>query len=271
MNKTIKDTLIRFWRMKGYNVRDQPGFDMHGLPIEVQVEKKIGVRSKREIEEFGIDNFVTTCKNFAQELRGSMTEQFKRLGVWMDWEDPYQTLKLSYIEAAWWTLSKAYDKNLLVSDSRVLTWCPRCETALAEAEIEYWDEKDPSVMVEFPLTEGEGSLLIWTTTPWTLPSNMAVAAHPDFGYAKIRMKDGERSKTVIILESQAEHVASKGGFTETETLERMKGKDLEGLGYLPPFDIDDRYRRKTEWRHRVVLQTTLRRITRVGARRVSGG
>ena len=253
MNKTIKDTLIRFWRMKGYNVRDQPGFDMHGLPIEVQVEKKIGVRSKREIEEFGIDNFVTTCKNFAQELRGSMTEQFKRLGVWMDWEDPYQTLKLSYIEAAWWTLSKAYDKNLLVSDSRVLTWCPRCETALAEAEIEYWDEKDPSVMVEFPLAEGEGSLLIWTTTPWTLPSNMAVAAHPDFDYVKMRMKDGKRSKTVIILESQAEHVASKGGFSETEVLERMKGKDLEGLEYVPPFDIDDRYRRKTEWRHKVVL------------------
>ena len=253
MNKTIKDVLIRFWRMKGYNVRDQPGFDMHGLPIEVQVEKKIGVRSKREIEEFGIDNFVTTCKNFAQELRGSMTDQFRRLGVWMDWDEPYQTLRPDFIEAAWWTLSRAYDKDLLVSDSRVLTWCPRCETALAEAEIEYWDEKDPSVMVEFPLKEGDGSLLIWTTTPWTLPSNMAVAAHPDFDYAKVRMTGGGRSKTVIILESQTGHVASAGGFTGTEVLERMKGRDLEGLEYIPPFDIDDKYRKKTEWRHRVVL------------------
>ncbi|MCL1905148.1 MAG: class I tRNA ligase family protein, partial [Methanomassiliicoccaceae archaeon] len=153
MNKTIKDILIRYWRMNGLNVRDQPGFDMHGLPIEVQVEKKVGLRSKKDIEEYGIDKFVETCKKFALELHGSMTEQFKQLGIWMNWDDPYQTLKLNYLEAAWWTISKANDRDLLDSANRVLTWCPRCETALAEAEIEYWDEDDPSVMVRFPLKD----------------------------------------------------------------------------------------------------------------------
>ena len=135
MNKTVKDILIRYWRMNGYNVRDQPGFDMHGLPIEVQVEKKIGVHSKKQIiEEIGIDKFVETCQEFAYGLHGTMTEAFKQLGVWMDWEKPYQTLKLDYMESGWWAVQQAYNKGLLKDSSRVVTWCPRCETALAEAE-----------------------------------------------------------------------------------------------------------------------------------------
>ena len=201
LNKTIKDILLRYWRMNGFNVRDQPGFDMHGLPIEVQVEKKInvpgrvnkdgkpdevGVRSKKEIEDIiGIDNFVNTCKQHALTLQADMTEEFKELGVWMDWDHPYQTIKNEYIESAWWTIQKASDRGLLDSSSRVVTWCPRCETALAEAEIEYWDETDPSVMVKFPLVDDPNtSLLIWTTTPWTLPANLMVAAHPDMTYVK---------------------------------------------------------------------------------------
>ncbi|MBR4244988.1 MAG: class I tRNA ligase family protein, partial [Candidatus Methanomethylophilaceae archaeon] len=178
MNKTVKDIMIRYWSMNGYNIRDQPGFDMHGLPIEVKVEKNIGVHSKKDIEELGIDKFVETCKSFAQGLREDMTEQFKQLGVWMDWDNPYQTIKLDYIESAWWTLQRAYEKGLLKDSSRVVTWCPRCETALAEAEIEYWDETDPSIMVRFPIKGDNASLLIWTTTPWTLAANMAVAVHP---------------------------------------------------------------------------------------------
>lgn len=178
MNKTIKDIFIRYWRMKGYNVRDQPGFDMHGLPIEVRVEKNIGIHSKKDIESLGIDKFINICKNFSLDLHRQMTDQFKRLGIWMDWDNPYQTLKLDYIESAWWTLQCAYNKGLLRSASRVITWCPRCETALAEAEIEYWDEIDPSIIVRFPIKDKSVSLLIWTTTPWTLASNMAVAVHP---------------------------------------------------------------------------------------------
>lgn len=250
MNKTVKDIFIRYWRMNGYNVHDQPGFDMHGLPIEVKVEKNIGVHSKKDIEELGIDKFITTCKEFALGLHADMTEQFKQLGVWMDWDNPYQTIKLDYIESAWWTLQRAYEKGLLKDASRVVTWCPRCETALAEAEIEYWDETDPSIMVRFPLKDGSASLLIWTTTPWTLAANMAVAVHPDFDYAKVRMSGEKGSEDVIILESQAEFVMQKGGYERFEVIERMKGKQLEGLEYVPVFDLDAVPR--TEWTYRVV-------------------
>ncbi len=246
MNKTLKDIMIRYFRMKGYNVRDQPGFDMHGLPIEVQVEKKIGVHSKKEIEEIGIDKFVDTCKKFASELRESMTDQFKQLGVWMDWDNPYQTLKLDYIESAWWTVSRAYEKGLLGPSSKVVSWCPRCETALAEAEIEYWDETDPSVIVRLPLTETErspiltrmigcssmlpdffksrnASLLIWTTTPWTLPSNMAAAIHPRREYAMIRLFGKDKEEHVVCLHSQAEYIAKKGGYDGFEVLIKAPG------------------------------------------------
>ena len=253
MNKTVKDILIRYWRMNGYNVRDQPGFDMHGLPIEVQVEKKIGVHSKKQIiEEIGIDKFVETCQEFALGLHGTMTEAFKQLGVWMDWEKPYQTLKLDYMESGWWAVQQAYNKGLLKDSSRVVTWCPRCETALAEAEIDYSDETDPSVMVRFPLRdEKDVSILIWTTTPWTLPSNMAVAVHPAETYAKVRMSGDAGSETVIIMKSQAEYVMKAGGYTSFEILSEMNGKELIGTHYLPPFEIGDALQR-TEYTYRVL-------------------
>lgn len=252
LNKTIKDIFIRYWRMNGYNVHDQPGFDMHGLPIEVKVEKNIGVHSKKDIEEsIGIDKFVTTCKDFAIGLHADMTEAFKSLGVWMDWDNPYQTIKLDYIESAWWTLQRAYEKGLLWDASRVVTWCPRCETALAAAEIEYWDETDPSVMVRFPLKNGEASLVIWTTTPWTLPSNMAVAVHPDMDYAKVKMSGAKGEETIIVMASQVEYVMQKGGYEKSEILSTMKGKDLEGLEYIPPFDLGNAVP-KSEWNFKVV-------------------
>lgn len=245
MNKTVKDILIRYWRMRGYNVRDQPGFDMHGLPIEVKVEKKIGVHSKKQIEEeIGIDTFVRACQEFAYGLHASMTEQFKQLGVWMDWDHPYQTLDPDYMESAWWTARRAYEGGLLKDSSRVVTWCPRCETALAEAEIDYSDETDPSVMVRFPLADDPSvSLLIWTTTPWTLPSNMAVAVHPDEAYVKARMSGDAGSETVVVMRSQAEHVMREGGYSEFEILEERRGRELVGLRYRPPFEIGSGLRR----------------------------
>ncbi len=254
MNKTLKDMLIRYWRMNGLNVRDQPGFDMHGLPIEVQVEKEVGVRSKQEIEEYGIDRFVDICKKFAMKLHGSMSDQFKQLGVWMDWDNPYLTIKPEYIEAAWWTIERAHMRDLLVSDDRVLSWCPRCETALAEAEIEYWDEEDPSIFVKFPLSDDPStSLVIWTTTPWTLPANMAVAVHPDLQYVRVEMRHEGQVESLIIAENQMESVAELGGFEGLEVKDTFSGRDLEGRYYNPPFNIDERHIKPTEWTHRVVL------------------
>ena len=191
---------------------------------------------------YGVDKFVSMCKEYALDFQKKMTEQFKELGIWMDWEKPYMTISPSYIEAAWWTLKKAYDKDLLTISNRVITWCPRCETALAEAEIEYWEEKDPSIYVKFPLKEDPAvSLLIWTTTPWTLPSNMAVAAHPDYEYAKVRYHNSAGSDTLILLCSLVQQVGELGGWDGFEILGCMKGTDLVGIEYVPPLYEEVRF------------------------------
>lgn len=259
-NKTIKDTIIRFRRMQRYNVFDKPGYDMHGLPIEVKVEQSIGVKNKKEIEEYGIDRFVSTCKNFAVEFQRKMNEQFKELGVWMDWDNPYLTIAPYYIEAAWWTLKKAYDKGLLVSADRVLPCCPRCETALAEAEINYSDEKDPSIYVKFPLKDDpKVFLLIWTTTPWTLPANLAVAAHPDFKYIKARYRRIGETETVIVMKDLADQIGEIAGWEQYEILEEIEGDDLVGLEYASIFEELVPYQKNVsgKWVHRVIASKTV--------------
>ncbi|MBR6496633.1 MAG: class I tRNA ligase family protein, partial [Methanomicrobium sp.] len=174
-NKLIKDTILRYKRMQGFNVYDRSGYDMHGLPIEVRVENQLGFKSKKDIEGYGISNFIETCKDFAVTKRDTMSEQFEKLGVWMDFKDPYQTIKPEVIEAAWWVIKKADEKKILDTGYRVVNWCPRCETAIADSEVEYWDEEDPSIYVKFPIKDRKNEyLVIWTTTPWTLPANVAV-------------------------------------------------------------------------------------------------
>ena len=179
-NKIIKDAVLRQTRMRGRHVIDRAGYDMHGLPIEVQVEKQLGFVSKQEIEDYGIGRFIEECRTFAAKNRELMSDQFRALGVWLDFENPYQTVTPDYIEAAWWALKRADEEGMLDLGHRVVNWCPRCETAIADAEVEYWDERDPSVFVKFPLAEEENEfLVIWTTTPWTLPANVAVAVDPE--------------------------------------------------------------------------------------------
>ena len=235
-NKILKDVKLRYLRMNGYNVRDQAGFDMHGLPIEVKVEKELGIKNKREIEELGIDIFVSKCQDFALRFQKSMAKEFKDLGVWLDWENPYFTIRNSYIEGAWWTLKQAHKKDFLEESERVLNWCPRCQTALAEAEVEYWDETDPSIYVKFPLKGKENEyILIWTTTPWTLPANLAVAVHPDFNYAKVEYKkDGGQEDIIYVVEERAEEIGRAGRYKEMKVLQRLKGTELEGLKYEHP-------------------------------------
>jgi len=234
-NKILKDIKLRYLRMKGYNVRDQAGFDMHGLPIEVKVEKEMGITNKREIEELGIDTFIYKCQEFALRFQKSMAEEFKKLGVWLDWQNPYFTIRNSYIEGAWWTLKQAHKKNFLEESERVLNWCPRCQTALAEAEVEYWDETDPSIHVKFPLKDRENEyILIWTTTPWTLPANLAVAVHPDFTYVKVRYRKDGVEDIIYVVEERAEDVGRTGRYQEMEILERFQGADLEGIKYEHP-------------------------------------
>ena len=259
-NKILKDTVIRFRRMQGLNVRDQPGFDMHGLPIEVKVEQTLGIKSKKEIEEQGMEKFVETCKDYALRFKDNMTRDFSMLGIWMDWTHPYMTIDPAYISSVWWTLKQAYDKDLLTIDLRVLPWCPRCETALAEAEIEYWDETDPSIYVKFPLAEKPGEyLLVWTTTPWTIPGNLAAAVHPDFTYARIAVTRGGTEEILIMLEEKVDELMATAKVDDVKFLETMKGAELVGLHYSHPLVDKVPYQAQVtgEWAHGVIPSETV--------------
>ncbi len=229
-NKILKDAVLRFLVMKGYDVKRQPGWDCHGLPIEVMVEKKHGLKSKQGIAELGVDKFIEECKQWALKHVGIMTEQFKALGVWMDWDEPYMTLNDEYIEAAWWTIKRAHGKDLLLNDYRVVTWCPRCETALAEAEIEYQDRSDVSIYVKFPVAGRENEyIVIWTTTPWTLIGNLAVMVHPDYEYVRAKTDQG-----IFILAAELAPILRDQFGLEYEVIETLHGKELEGLRYKNP-------------------------------------
>jgi isoleucyl-tRNA synthetase len=259
-NKILKDTVLRYKRMHKLNIRDQAGFDMHGLPIEVQVEKSLGINNKQQIEEMGIDGFVKKCREFAMDFKGKMEEQFKSLGVWLDWENPYLTIRNDYMESEWWTISRAHEKGLLQEAERVLTWCPRCQTALAEAEVEYWDETDPSIYVRFPLEDKPNeSILIWTTTPWTLPANMAVAVNPDFTYARVEMNYEGKEEILIILEDRVDEVMEKIGCKKYKVLELIGGSQLVGLKYTHPFFYEVKFHQDVEgeWVHKTLLSDTV--------------
>src|SRR5947209_5078923 len=186
--KTLKDIVIRYYRMKGFNVHDQPGYDCHGLPIEVMIEKSLKLGSKKDIENVvGVDRFIAECRKFAEENVQAQTRVFRDLGIWMDWDNPYLTYKDSYIESVWWTIKRAQEERLLYKALKVVHWCPRCETALAGYEVtdEYRTVQDFSIYVKLPLVDKPGEfILIWTTTPWTLPANLGVMVHTDPGHGE---------------------------------------------------------------------------------------
>lgn len=255
LNKFLKDARIRYWRMKGYNVRDQPGWDMHGLPIEVNVEKSFGLKSKKDIQSAGVEKFVQECMHFAVDNLNRMTEQFTRLGVWMDWHAPYMTIRPGFTEAAWDMLAAARDKGLLYEGLRSIQWCSRCGTALAEAEIEYVDRRDPSIYLR--LKTDRGSLLVWTTTPWTIPANMAVAVHPQKDYALVRYSKEGAGEELIVLQEKAEDIGAIGGYEEYEELEIYKGTQLEGLHYEYPLEGFAQKGKRSDWSWKVILSETV--------------
>ena len=232
LNKILKDTIIRMKRMQGYSVRDQPGYDTHGLPIENKVEAKLGIKNKKQIEEFGVEKFVNECRHFATEFIDVMNEEFDNLGVWMDWENPYLTLSNDYIEAIWWTFKKASEKKLLYLGKYSVHICPRCETAVAYNEIDYVKQTDKAVFVKFKIKGEENtSLVVWTTTPWTLPGNMGIMVNPSFDYAKVRLANGEQ---LIIAKDLVEKIMKETGNTEYKILNIVKGTGLEGIRYENP-------------------------------------
>ncbi|MBY8982572.1 MAG: isoleucine--tRNA ligase [Candidatus Lokiarchaeota archaeon] len=233
-NKILKDYLIRYKRMRGFKVTDTPGYDTHGLPIEVQMEKILKIKNKQEILVYGVDRFITSCKNFAKENLKVMNEQFKRLGSYFwDWENPYITFKNSYIEGIWWTLKKAWEKGLLYQFYRPLNCCPRCATALAKHEHEYLNVKDTSIFVKFKAVDMEKTyFIIWTTTPWTLVANTAIMANPIAEYAKVYIKDLDEY-WIISKNSITFFISGQLGY-KYKIDKDYCGEELEGMKYIHP-------------------------------------
>ena len=260
-NKLLKDFFLRYRRMRGYDVYDRAGYDMHGLPIEVAIEKKLGIQTKKDIEEkFGVERFIEECRAFAIKNLNKMTEQFKRLAVWMDWEDPYMTIKDSYIEGAWWALQKAYEKDLLYKGTRVLNSCPRCETVLAKHEYEYKTVEDPSIFVKFQLRDKDKSneyFIVWTTTPWTLPSDLAVMVHPEFEYVRAQVDD----EIWIIGKFVSVGIISAMLEKKFKIIEEVNGETLRerGLRYIHPLieevPIMQEFYEKNSEAHSVLLSS----------------
>lgn len=233
-NKCVKDAVCRFKRARGFKVRDQAGFDTHGLPIEVKVEQELKLKSKKEIEEkIGVTEFIEKCKHFATQYIGVMSEQFKSLGVWMDFENPYITYKDDYIERSWATVKAAHEKELLSRGVYVLPHCPRCETTMANYELEYDDKDDPSIYVKFKVKGKENEyLVVWTTTPWTLAANMAVMAHPTFVYVKVKV-DGEQWIVAKERLDALMAVTHELGLSPV-VVDECTGMKLKGLEYEQP-------------------------------------
>lgn len=241
-NKTIKDCICRYHRSKGKNVRFQPGFDTHGLPIEVKVEQELKFKHKSDIERLGIEKFINKCKEFATKYIGIMSEQFRSLGVWMDFETPYITYHDSYIDASWKTIEQAKNKGLLYEGVYVLPYCFRCETTIANYELEYGDETDPSIYVKFKVKGRENEyLIIWTTTPWTLVSNLAVMVHPTLNYVKVNV-DGE---IWIVAKERLDYLMNIIEKSAT-ILEEIPGRKLKDMEYEHPFQdkISKQYNRR---------------------------
>ncbi len=227
-NKILKDVILRYKRMTGYRVMDTPGFDMHGLPIEVKVERELKIKDKKSIEAGGIAEFTSKCREFALKNLSKMVEQFKKLGVAMNWSKPYMTLTNDYIEGVWFGLKKIYENNLLYKGFRPLAFCPRCETALAKHEYEYKNVSDNSIFVKFKLTRGENEyILIWTTTPWTLPANLAVMVNPFYTYVRAKVDD----EIWILAKGMAVSIIQGLLGKNFEIIEEVPGEKLEGLSY----------------------------------------
>ena len=234
--RAFKDLIPRYKTMQGYRVERKGGWDTHGLPVEIQVEKELGLDGKADIERYGVEEFNRLCRESVFRYVGEWKKTSERLGFWIDMDHPYWTLDNSYIESVWWALKTLYEKDLLYEGFKVSPHCPRDQTSLSSAEValgyqQYPDPVvDPSVYVRLPLMDEENtSLLVWTTTPWTLISNAAVAVGPEVQYATVEV-DGER---VILAEELLEKVLGEDGY---EVLSRTEGRNLEGTRYSRPFD-----------------------------------
>jgi isoleucyl-tRNA synthetase len=238
LSRVFKDIFPRYKTMRGFYVERKGGWDCHGLPVELAVEAELGMTSKEDIERYGIAEFNAICRERVLSHVEDWNRLTERIGFWIDLDDAFRTLDPDYIESVWWALKTIHDKDLLYQKLKVVPYCPRCGTALSSHELGqpgvYQDVLDPSVYVRLPVTDSRGpaqpgdELLVWTTTPWTLVSNAAVAVDPDLTYARARTNDG---RVQIVADALLERVLGAGA----EVLERFPGRALDGVGYAAPF------------------------------------
>lgn len=264
--KTMKDVVLRYRRMRGYDVYDRAGYDVHGLPIEKRAEAQLGVTSKKEIEtRIGVENFIKACRDYVELYIGRMDKDYQRFGISLDFSNPYIPSRMPYMEVAWSFMKIIEDKKLLYKDKRATTFCTNCGTSVSQGsvEVEYRNDNDPSIYVGFKVNQkvskprinlgsGDLYLLIWTTTPWTLPSNVSVAAHPDEEYV-IAAIGGKR---YIMMKERLDAVSEltkESAVVEAE----FYGRELEGIYYTSPIEDEVPEQKNLRKFHRIILAPEL--------------
>ncbi|MDP3975176.1 MAG: class I tRNA ligase family protein, partial [Candidatus Jorgensenbacteria bacterium] len=228
--RAFKDIVLRYKTMRGFYVPRKSGFDTHGLPVEIEVEKELGLKSKKEIEKFGIAEFNKKCKESTLKYKDEWERLTERMGFWLDLKNPYLTYENRYMETVWWILKEVWKKKLLYRGHKVVPWCPRCGTTLSSHELAlgYEEVEDTSVYVKFYAPKLRAYILSWTTTPWTLPGNVALAVNPNVTYVKAKV-----GKELYILAKECLSVITE----PHEIVDEMKGKELVGVAYEPLFDV----------------------------------
>jgi isoleucyl-tRNA synthetase len=237
LTRVIKDLIPRFFAMKGHEVPRKAGWDTHGLPVELEVEKELGLNGKDQIEEYGVEKFIKKCKESVWRYKGMWEDFSDTVGFWADMEHPYVTYHNSYIESEWWALKQIWEKGLLYKGFKTVPYCPRCETPVSAQEVAqgYKDVKERSAIVRFKVKDEDSYILAWTTTPWTLPSNIALCVNAKQEYSKVKAADGY---TYYMATALLDKILGKLGNEETpayEVLETFSGKDLEYKEYEPLF------------------------------------
>ncbi|HKY77956.1 MAG TPA: class I tRNA ligase family protein, partial [Acidimicrobiia bacterium] len=240
--RSFKDLFPRFQTMRGHYVTRKGGWDCHGLPVEVEVEKELGLSGKTQIRDFGIEEFNRRCRESVQRYVSEWATLTERMGMWLDTEGAYWTLTNGFIETVWWLIRQMWDKGLLYEGFKVVPYCGRCGTALSSHEVAqgYQDITEDSVYVRFPVIDRDFDLLVWTTTPWTLISNVAAAVGPDVEYVRVRRPRSDRD--VVLGKDRVEAIYGPADENGWEIVETVRAGDLEGLRYERPFDfvpIDD--------------------------------
>ncbi|MBR6323219.1 MAG: class I tRNA ligase family protein, partial [Lachnospiraceae bacterium] len=241
--RAIKDMIPRYRTMKGYYVPRKAGWDTHGLPVEIEVEKALGLNGKDQIEEYGLEPFIEKCKESVWKYKGMWEDFSGTVGFWADMDNPYVTYHDDYIESEWWALKEIWNKGLLYKGFKIVPYCPRCGTPLSTAEVSqgYKTVKERSAIARFRVKGQEKTyFLVWTTTPWTLPSNVALCVNPDERYVKIYVHDEDCY--YIMAEALVETVIlGRNAGADPETKEVYTGRDLEYMEYEPLFAFTGDY------------------------------